>query len=259
VKHWRDTRDGGHALTDERDIYELLANMAARRVRACLEEVIDADVVSAAVDQCRLTLKSGEKTPLADRAVQMVSAFAEYGVTQAMIELRLGNKLDAVSENQLASLRRVYKSLKDGVGKREDFFKPEPSKPEFYEPTGPSSPGAPEPTHPEDGYLGPQTNPMANDLGAGARSTSPNKQTPDAPDQISGFNPLKSLRGLLSMAKVKEGEYMDWLAATGATDDSYGSLEELVMSKGQDFAKFQCDNWPATAAKILAAKKKGKA
>lgn len=242
VKHWRDTRDGGHALTDERDIYELLANMAARRVRACLEEVIDADVVSAAVDQCRLTLKSGEKTPLADRAVQMVSAFAEYGVTQAMIELRLSNKLDAVSENQLASLRRVYKALKDGVGKREDYFKPEPSKPEFAEPTGPSSPGAPATPYPgEDGDPGPQASPSPQ------------------PEQTGGFNPLKALRELLVMGKVKEGELLDWLAATGATDGSVSSLEDLALTRGNDYMKQLTEDWPKTSAAILAAKKKGKA
>jgi hypothetical protein len=33
VKHWRDTKKGGYKLTDERDIYELVANQAQRRVR----------------------------------------------------------------------------------------------------------------------------------------------------------------------------------------------------------------------------------
>jgi hypothetical protein len=242
VRHWRDTRDGGHALTDERDIYELLANMAARRVRACLEEVIDADVVSAAVDQCRLTLKSGEKTPLVDRAVKMLVPFAEFGVTQGMIELRLGNKLDAVSENQLASLRRVYKALKDGVGKREDYFKAEPTKPEFAEPTGPGSLGYPEQDRAlDDGDLGPTPPPV--------RGETPN----------GGFNPLKALRGLLGMAKIKDGELLDWLAETGATDGSFGSLEDLALSKGSDYMKALTEDWPRISAVILAAKKKGKA
>ncbi len=91
VKHWRDTQGGGYLLKDERDIYELLANQAARRVRACLEEVLDADVVTAAVDQCRRTLTQGDKTPLKDQVVQMLNAFVEFGVTQGEIEKRLGN------------------------------------------------------------------------------------------------------------------------------------------------------------------------
>jgi hypothetical protein len=122
VRHWRDTKQGGYALKDERDIYEATANFASRRVRACLEAVVDGDVVQTAVDECRRTLKGQNTEPLVDRARKMVSAFAEFGVTPGMIEDRLGNKLNAISENQLAGLRRVYKSLKDGVGDSKDFF-----------------------------------------------------------------------------------------------------------------------------------------
>ena len=178
VNHWRDTQAGGYELKDERDIYELLANQAARRVRACLEEVIDADIVTSAVDQCRITLRTGERVPLKDRAVQMVTAFAEFGVVQAMIETRLGNKLEAVSENQLASLRRIYKALKDGVGKREDYFKAETAKPEF----GPEAPSA-------------ETKPPVPATKAPEPATpAPEPATPPA-EKPGGFNPLKAVRG----------------------------------------------------------------
>ena len=40
VKHWRDTKSGGYAIKDERDIYELCANQAARRMRACILNII---------------------------------------------------------------------------------------------------------------------------------------------------------------------------------------------------------------------------
>lgn len=149
VKHWRDRKDGqGYKLTDERDIYEATANFAARRVRACLENVVDSDVVAMAVDECRKTLRGNNKAPLIDQVRQMVSAFGEFGVTPAMIETRLGNKLDAVSVNQLAGLRRVYKSLKDGVGERDDFFKPEPlvkERPDASDESNTPKPEAPKP------------------------------------------------------------------------------------------------------------------
>jgi len=131
VKHFRDTQGGGYDLTDERDIYENNANHASRRVRACLEEVIDADVVAEAVDQCRATLRDGQKTPLVDRVVNMVAAFKEFGVTQHQIEVKLGNNSQSISENQLASLRRIWKAIKDGVGQPSDYFKPQPSEPEL--------------------------------------------------------------------------------------------------------------------------------
>lgn len=131
VKHWRDTKSGGHALTEERDIYELCANQAARRVRACLEAVIDEDIVNAALGQCEKTLSTGHTEPLMDRAKKMTLAFSDMGVTHVMIEKRLQHKLDAISEGEMVQLRRIYQAIKDGMGKREEFFDfvAEPEKP----------------------------------------------------------------------------------------------------------------------------------
>lgn len=122
VKHVRDTKHGSKLLTDERDIYEHVANMAARRERKCLQDIIPADVIDEAIDQAHRTLKGANKEPIEDRVRKMVSVFGEHGVTIEMIENRLGHKLSAISENKLAELRRVYSSLKDGVGKVEDYF-----------------------------------------------------------------------------------------------------------------------------------------
>ena len=58
VRHWRDTKNGGYKLKDEREVYELCANMAQRRVRACLMAVIPKDVQDAAEQQAALTLKT---------------------------------------------------------------------------------------------------------------------------------------------------------------------------------------------------------
>jgi len=122
VRHMRDTKQGPKPLTDERDIYEMVANVAARRERKCLQDIIPADIVDDAVDAARATLRGQSKEPIADRIKKMVGAFSEYGVTIPAIERRLGHKLDAISENKLAELRRVFTSLHDGVGKPEDFF-----------------------------------------------------------------------------------------------------------------------------------------
>lgn len=154
VRHWRDTKEGGYALTDERDIYEATANFASRRVRACLESVVDSDIVQTAVDECRRTLAGKNTEPLVDQLRKMCAAFlTEFAVTPEMIEKRIGNKLEAVSNNQLASLRRIYKSLKDGVGVREDYFKPErivedqptPSRPQAAQAEAPAPEAEPEP------------------------------------------------------------------------------------------------------------------
>lgn len=231
VVHWRDTQAGGYPLTDERDIYELLANNAARRVRACLEEVIDSDIVTAAIDQCRRTLREGEKVPLKDRAVSMVSAFSEYGVTQKMIETRLGNLLDAVSENQLASLRRIFKALKDGVGKREDYFKAETVAP-VIEP-----PAVPVPAPPTE------TKPLR------PPPPEPPKAPPVAPPAPVPENPLQKVRALCKRDGVGEGQVLDFLHSTGATDGSEGTLDEVAL-RGDAVIAHVLANWPDIVRRI---------
>ena len=62
VRHWRDKRGGGSPLTDERDIYELCANQAARRLRACILAVIPGDIVEEAMRQCDTTLSAKADT-----------------------------------------------------------------------------------------------------------------------------------------------------------------------------------------------------
>lgn len=128
VKHSRHTRNGAYALTDPRDIYELTANQGARRLRACILGVIPGDVVDTAIEQCEKTLKAGSGEPLVDRIRKMAVAFTEIGVTQQMIEDRLMHKLDATNETELVNLRKIYMSIKDGMGKREDWFQPRKPK-----------------------------------------------------------------------------------------------------------------------------------
>jgi hypothetical protein len=84
--------------------------------------VIPGDIVDSAVEKCDATLKGDGSEPLADRARKMLAAFEAYGVTQAMIETRLGHKLDALIETELVQLRKIYNGIKDGAAKREDFF-----------------------------------------------------------------------------------------------------------------------------------------
>jgi hypothetical protein len=122
VRHWRDTRGGGYKIEDERDIYELNANMAARRMRTCILNIIPGDVCDLAVATCNKTLAGQTAEPIEDAVRKMVIAFKEYGVTVDMLARRVGCNLEAVSQPQLATLRKIFTALKDGVGTREQFF-----------------------------------------------------------------------------------------------------------------------------------------
>ena len=124
VKHERVARSKVTRLTDPRDIYELVANYAQRRVRACLESVIPPDVVDAALDQCVETLKT--KDPVTPEKIKkLVDAFADkYQVTTAQIEVRLGRRVETMTPAQMVQMRRIWKSLEEGMSQVGDWFKP---------------------------------------------------------------------------------------------------------------------------------------
>lgn len=121
VRHWRDTRNGGYSLKDERDIYELLANMAQRRVRACIIAVIPGDIFDEAVAQCETTLKATADTS-PENLKKIIKVFAEFKVTQAQIEARIQRKLESITPAQVVQLKKIYSSLKDGMSTPEDWF-----------------------------------------------------------------------------------------------------------------------------------------
>lgn len=132
VPHTRHTRNGVKKLTDPRDIYELVANNGARRLRACILGIIPGDIVDEAVEACNQTMLGNSETPLRDRISQMLTGFKEnYGVTQAQIEEYAGYNADAFTAYDLNSFIKIFNSLKNGMSKKEDWFekgKKEPSK-----------------------------------------------------------------------------------------------------------------------------------
>jgi hypothetical protein len=174
VKHIRRTRaKGNYTLEDPRDIYEMVANQGARRLRACILGVIPGDIVEAAVTQCEATLKA--KADISPEAVKkMVEVFTPYGVTQEMIEARIQRKLESITPAQIISLRKVYNSLKDGMSTLADWFDmntpiaqaktPNRGRPPKATETSPVAPppeaaishGAPSEVSPENGTVGPR-------------------------------------------------------------------------------------------------------
>jgi hypothetical protein len=128
VKHWRTTKKGGYKLTDDREVYELIANMAARRTRACILAVVPGDVTEEAMEQAETTLKSKADTG-PEAMKKMCERFAEFAVTREHIEKFIQRSLDSISPAQVVRLRHVYTSLKDGMSRAAQWFEiePEPS------------------------------------------------------------------------------------------------------------------------------------
>lgn len=121
VSHERHTRNGAKRLTDPRDIYELVANQGARRLRSCILGVIPGDVIEAAVEQCEVTMKASADTG-PETQKTLLAKFGEYGVTKEQIEKRIQRRIDAIQPAQVVALRKIYASLKDGMSKAADWF-----------------------------------------------------------------------------------------------------------------------------------------
>lgn len=121
VEHVRDTKQGLKKLNSTRDIYELVANQGARRLRACILALIPGDIIDAAVKACENTLMSSDE-PLDQQIKKITIALSEFGVKVEHIEKRLGHKLNAASPAEIVKLKAVYKSLKDGFADVSQYF-----------------------------------------------------------------------------------------------------------------------------------------
>ncbi|WP_249878193.1 hypothetical protein [Niallia circulans] len=123
VPHSRKVGKTIKKLDDPRDIYEMVANQGARRVRACVLSIIPGDIVDKAVEECNRTLTGQNKSPLKDRVGNALKAFKDnHRVTQQMIEARFGYNVDSFSERDYLDLIKIFNSLKDGMSKVDDWF-----------------------------------------------------------------------------------------------------------------------------------------
>lgn len=145
---------GNTTLTDPRDIYELVANVGARRLRACILAIIPGDVTEAALKACDATL-AGTATP--EQIKALVAAFEkDFGIEVSRIEAKVQHKIEALTATEVAKLRKTYAALKDGFATADEQFpsdrptdpkqtakKKEPEKAGKKEPEPP--PSAPDP------------------------------------------------------------------------------------------------------------------
>jgi hypothetical protein len=126
VPHIRHTNKGAYRLEDPRDVYELVANQGARRLRACILGIIPGDVVEAAMNQADVTMETSlEITP--ELLKSLVERFAAFGVTKDAIEKKIQRRIDAITPALLVNLKKIYNSLKDGMSSAADWFELAPA------------------------------------------------------------------------------------------------------------------------------------
>lgn len=125
VKHERSVKSGTKRLTDERDIYEMVANKGARRKRACLLAVLPGWYVDAAVKACEKTLADSLTAgqSMEEVVAKMVEAYASFGITPEQLAEKVGKPdVSKLSKSDVVKLRNLYSAIKDGFVKAGDAF-----------------------------------------------------------------------------------------------------------------------------------------
>lgn len=155
VPHVRNTRKGDILLTDERDIYELCANMSARRRRACILQILPAWLIEEATEAVNATLERGDsKKTLPDLLRSMEAKFKALGIDRKQLEDNLGHKLEETTRAELRSLGQSYNAIADGHVRASDIFgtaKPDPESAKVGQPTAPAATATTtEPVKPEN-------------------------------------------------------------------------------------------------------------
>lgn len=121
LKHWRATRSGGYAITDDRDIYELEANMGSRRMRACILQMIPGDITAMAVAACRKTAINGLSDSMKDPAKRQrivtgtVKVYSKMGISQEDLENYLNAGVNDWNADHMQRLKELKMSIDDGV------------------------------------------------------------------------------------------------------------------------------------------------
>lgn len=226
VKHWRDTKQGGYQITDERDIYELVANMGARRKRACMETVIPKDVINKAMEQCEVTLKTKiDITP--DYIKGLLNSFARFNVTKEMLEKRIQRHIDALTPALAVQLRRIFNSLKDGMSVASEWFDvgtpAEPERPKTGASalkdaaTGKSGPAA----------TTPSGDAFADSAASGAAASTSTGAGTDKADDTNDAEKWAAFQ--TSLAGAKSAEDLDYLRGLAKELNDDHQLEAVTM------------------------------
>lgn len=138
VEYVRNTRKGSYEVTDTRDRYEMMANMGARRKRACMQAVIPQFVIDEAMAECKETLEKDISTQnLEETKDKMLSAFVSIAdwITPEHLGAVCGKDFEHISAKDIVKLRNLYNAIKDGFVKPEKAFgrEAEPEKPSIEE------------------------------------------------------------------------------------------------------------------------------
>lgn len=121
-KHIRESKYGNTELKSQRDIYELNANMGARRLRSRILAILPPDLVEDCIAECKKTLKGDNTIPMADKVKQIVVNFQKLGVSKEQLEGRLRHKVESMTEDEMLELVGIANGIAAKESKVSEWF-----------------------------------------------------------------------------------------------------------------------------------------
>lgn len=108
---------------DERDLRELSNKYSSIGERNCILKVIPAHLIDEVLEVSRqVTTEEAAKHPETMRA-KLADSFQAMGVTVAMLEDYLGHSLKETTPTEIADLRGIYTSIREGNSAWDDYRK----------------------------------------------------------------------------------------------------------------------------------------
>lgn len=129
VPYVRNTKKGSYPLKDERDKYEVVANMATRRKRACMQAVIPQYIIDEAMKECQAvleqnTVKDGDIETVKTKMLAGFKQLADW-ICEEDVERVCAKPFATLGAKDIVKLRSLYNAIKDGYVKPEAAFKRE--------------------------------------------------------------------------------------------------------------------------------------
>lgn len=119
---YRKANGGQWIKPDERDLRELTNRRAAILKRNCLLELLPKDLIEDAIKICKETLKSKAAQDPGSARKAIIFAFSELNITPKMLEKKLGHKIAQCIPDEIAELRQIHQSIKDGNSKWSEYI-----------------------------------------------------------------------------------------------------------------------------------------
>jgi DNA-binding transcriptional MerR regulator len=109
---------------DERDLRELTNRRGAILIRNCILQLLPKDLIEDAVAKTHETLKTRAAQDPEGERKKIIDAFSGIGVSAEMLKAYLGHPIAQSSPAEIANLRPIFQSIRDGNSTWKQYVEP---------------------------------------------------------------------------------------------------------------------------------------